>query len=99
MKEPTYKIFAPINNAAHSCQAALDPAVRMALTPNGVVQNNCFEKTLLCNCPFQIAVSISHSTSDVKMFLKDLPKKLPKYREKTSNRRTLPHPAAFLPFP
>lgn len=48
--------------------AALDPAVRMALTPTGVVQNNCFEKTLLYNCPFQIDVSIPYSPSDVKMF-------------------------------
>ena len=47
--------------------AAVDPAVRMALTPNGVIQNNCFEKTL--SLSFKIFISIAHMKMHVNCFI------------------------------
>ena len=47
--------------------AAVDPAVRMALTPNGVIQNNCFEKTL--SLSFKIFISIAYMKMHVNCFI------------------------------
>ena len=44
----------------------MDPAVRMAFTPGGGVQNNCFEKTLKVPFPNYLEFNIIHEDCQYK---------------------------------
>ena len=60
-KKPTYKIraFNSINKATKVTIIGSGPGCPYGLNPGGVVQNNCFEKTLSVTLHLRLSKSIS----------------------------------------